>query len=130
MLVGFPGGSDGEESTCNAGALVPSLCQEDPWRRTWEPTPVFLPGESHEQRSLADCSPWGRKELDMTERFSTAQHPQGGKGPLLSQLPGSWTLLVEESERCGRWEVDPQEASRTLSSPRAVSPKSTRHPPQ
>ena len=30
MLVGFPGGSDGEESTCNAGALVPSLGQEDP----------------------------------------------------------------------------------------------------
>ena len=40
-------------------AWVQSLGQEDPWRREWEPTPVFLPGESHGQRSLAGYSPWG-----------------------------------------------------------------------
>ena len=38
-----------------------------PWRREWQPTPVFLPGESHGLRSLAGYSPWGHKELDMTE---------------------------------------------------------------
>ena len=38
-----------------------------PWRRKWQPTPVFLPGESHGQRSLAGYSPWSRKELDVTE---------------------------------------------------------------
>ena len=38
-----------------------------PWRRAWQPTPVFLPGESHGQRSLAGYSPWGCKELDRTE---------------------------------------------------------------
>ena len=38
-----------------------------PWSRAWQPTPVFLPGESHEQRSLAGYSPWGHKELDMNE---------------------------------------------------------------
>ena len=38
-----------------------------PWRRQWLPTPVFLPGESHRQRSLVGYSPWGRKESDMTE---------------------------------------------------------------
>ena len=38
-----------------------------PWRRAWQPTPVFLPGESHGQRSLAGYSPWGCKESDMTE---------------------------------------------------------------
>jgi len=32
-----------------------------PWRRKWQPTPVFLPGESHGQRILADCSPWGHR---------------------------------------------------------------------
>ena len=32
-----------------------------PWRRAWQPTPVFLPGESHAQRSLAGCSPRGHK---------------------------------------------------------------------
>ena len=37
-----------------------------PWRRAWQPTPVCWPGESYRQRSLADCSPWGSKELDMT----------------------------------------------------------------
>ena len=37
------------------------------WRRAWQPTPVFLPGESHGQRSLAGYSPWGRSELDTTE---------------------------------------------------------------
>ena len=38
-----------------------------PWRREWLPTPVFLPGEFHGQRSLVGYSPWGCKELDMTE---------------------------------------------------------------
>ena len=37
------------------------------WRRKWQPTPVFLPAESHGQRSQAGYSPWGHKELDMTE---------------------------------------------------------------
>jgi len=36
------------------------------WRREWLPTPVFLPGEFHGQRSLVDYSPWGHKESDMT----------------------------------------------------------------
>ena len=38
-----------------------------PWRRKWQPTPVVLPGKSSGQRSLAVYSPWGHKELDMTE---------------------------------------------------------------
>ena len=40
-----------------------------PWRRKWQPTPVFLPGESHGQRTLIGYSPWGCKESDMTERL-------------------------------------------------------------
>ena len=38
-----------------------------PWKRSWQPTPVFFPGESHRQRSLGGYSPWGRKESDTTE---------------------------------------------------------------
>ena len=38
-----------------------------PWSRSWQPTPVFLPGESHGQRSLEGYSPWGHKESDTTE---------------------------------------------------------------
>ena len=37
------------------------------WRRKWQPIPVFLPEESHGERSLAGYSPWGCKEWDMTE---------------------------------------------------------------
>ena len=43
-----------------------------PWRRKWQPTPVFLPGEPHGQRSLAGYSPWGCKELDTTEATELA----------------------------------------------------------
>ena len=42
-------------------------CEFLPWRRKQQPTPVFLPGESHGQRSLVGYSPWGRKESDTTE---------------------------------------------------------------
>ena len=44
-----------------------------PWRRAWQPTPVFLPGKSHGQRSLAGCSPWGRKESDTAEATEHAR---------------------------------------------------------
>ena len=38
-----------------------------PWRREWQPTPVFLPGEFHQWRSLVGYSPWVYKELDKTQ---------------------------------------------------------------
>ena len=40
---------------------------KSPWRRAWQPTPVFLPGESRGQRSMAGYSPHGCKKLDRTE---------------------------------------------------------------
>jgi len=68
---GFPGGSDGKESTCNAGDLGSILgLGRPPWRREWLPTPVFCLGEVRGQRSLAVCSPCGHKELDTTEQLS------------------------------------------------------------
>ena len=48
-----------------------------PWRRTWQPTPVFLPGESHGQRSLMGYSPWWRQESGMTEWLSTRHRSTG-----------------------------------------------------
>ena len=47
-----------------------SLGQEDPWKREWLPTPVFLPGEFHGQRSLEGYSPWDRKETQLRDRDS------------------------------------------------------------
>ena len=46
---------------------IPSLGQGDPLKKDWKPTAVFLPGESHRQKSLVGFSPWGRKKLDPTE---------------------------------------------------------------
>ena len=42
------------------------------WRRKWQPTPVFLPGESQGRRSLVGCRLWGRTESDTTERLSSS----------------------------------------------------------
>ena len=61
----------GKESVCwHRRCKVQSLDRKDPWRRKWHPTPVFLPGKSHGQRNLMDCSPWGCKESDTTDRLS------------------------------------------------------------
>ena len=46
-----------------------------PWRRAWQPIPIFLPGESVGQRSLAGYSPWGRKESGPTEMTEHARTP-------------------------------------------------------
>ena len=44
---------------------------QQPRRRKWQPTSVFLPGKFYGQRSLAGCNPWGHKESDRTEQLST-----------------------------------------------------------
>ena len=82
--MGFPGGSNGKESACNAAdCLHGGRYKFDPWvskiiwRREWLPTPVFLPGEPHAQRSLAGYSPWDHKELDMTERLTLSPSELG-----------------------------------------------------
>ena len=55
-------------------------------RRQWHPTPVLSPGKSHGRRSLVGCSPWGREELDTTERlhfhFSLSCIGEGNGNPL------------------------------------------------
>jgi len=68
FCMGFPGGSDSKEPTCNAGdqGSIPGS-RRIPWRRKEQPTPVFFPGESHGQRSLVGYSPRGPKESDTTE---------------------------------------------------------------
>ena len=66
LAESFPGGSLSKESTCNAGDCL--QCRrlgfdpwvgKIPWRRKWLPTPAFLPGKSHGQRSLESYSSWG-----------------------------------------------------------------------
>ena len=68
---GFFASSDSKGSACNAGDpdLIPKLGRT-PWRREWLPTPAFLTGEIHRQRSLAGYSPWVRTESNTTEQLS------------------------------------------------------------
>ena len=59
-IFGIPWWLNGKESTCNARhAGLDPWVDKSPWRRKWQPTPVFLPGKSLGQRSLAGYSPWG-----------------------------------------------------------------------
>ena len=71
LSLGFPGGAGGKEPACQGRKhKSPSFdpwVRKIPWRGEWQPTPVFLSGESHGQRSLACYGPWGHKELDTTE---------------------------------------------------------------
>ena len=61
-----------------------------PWRKAWQPTPVFVPGESHRQRSLAVYSPWGHKESDRTEPLST----HTSKGPFVCKLSSFQNYVI------------------------------------
>ena len=71
----FTGGASGKESACQCRRLkrrrFSPWVGKIPWRRKWQPTPVFLPEESHGKRSLVAYSPWGHKESDTTELVST-----------------------------------------------------------
>ena len=81
MASGFPGGSDGK----------------DPLEEEMATHSVFLPGESHGQRSLAGCSPWGRTESDTNKplHFASVSHPRlfcQGRNARMSGL--KYTSLV------------------------------------
>ena len=72
---GFTGGSDDKRIClpCWRPRFDPWI-GKIPWRRAWQPTPVFLPGESHGPRSLVGYGPWGRQESNRTEPTA---HPNG-----------------------------------------------------
>ena len=73
---GLPRWLSGEEAAYQCGSH--RRCRFDPWvgkipwRRKWQPTPVFLPGKSHGQRSLVSSCPWGHKKSDMTAHTCAA----------------------------------------------------------
>ena len=72
VFLGFPGGSDGKESTCNVGdlGLIPGLGRG----RHGNPVQYSCLENPHGQRSLVGYSPWGGKELNMTEQLRTHTH--------------------------------------------------------
>ena len=83
----------------------------------WHPTPVLLPGDSHGQRSLVGCSPWGGEESDTTEQlhfdFSLSCIGEGNGNPLQHSClenPRDWGSLVGGRLR-GRTESDTTEVT-------------------
>ena len=76
---GLPWWLSGKESGCNEGDRFDPRVGKIPWRIEWQPTLVFLPGESHGQKSLAGYSPWGHKQADTAERL-TCTVTVGGTG--------------------------------------------------
>ena len=71
LVIRFPGGSDGRVCPqCRRPGFDPWV-RKSPWRRAWQPTPVFFPGECHGQRSPAGYSPRGHKESDQLFYWAT-----------------------------------------------------------
>jgi len=71
LILGLSGGSVDKESACQCRRCgFDPWVRKIPWRRAWQPTPVFLPGKFHGQRNLADYSPLGHKESDPNEQLA------------------------------------------------------------
>ena len=88
-LVGLPDGSNSKESAfhCSRWGFLPWI-RKIPWKREWQPTPAFLPGKSHGQRSLAGYSPWRRERVghDLVTKQQWLQAPSCRQN---EGLPGS-----------------------------------------
>ena len=101
MKQRLPRWLSGDESTCQSRRPrrlgFDPWVRKTPWKRKRQPTPVFLPGESHGQQSLVGYSPWGHKESDMIE-FGERRERR-----LLSFVSGgtmiAWDKVVADTER-------------------------------
>ena len=82
--MGLPQWFSGKESTCDAGDVFDHWVGKIPWKRAWQPTPGFLPGGSHGQRSLVGYSPVGCQDLDLSE--ATEHTPNVHTSILISQF--------------------------------------------
>ena len=83
----------------NRGLLVWKI----PWRRKWQPTPVFVPGESHGQRSLAGYSPWGcRVRHDSVTKHTSTRAEK--KPPCSCSLHGYWCRILSRPSVSLKWD--------------------------
>ena len=71
-----------------------------PWRRKWQPTPVFLPGESRRQRRLVAYSPWGRKESDTVRHTGRHRGERWTRTAAQSINPGASCLPSNFTQLC------------------------------
>ena len=93
---GFPAGSAAKNLPAKQEPQDPWV-KKIPWRSTWQPTPIFSPGESHGQRSLVGYRPRGHKELDTTEetaRAHTHTHTHTVSSPLIDRSSGYFLVFT------------------------------------
>ena len=100
----LPGWLSGKESACQCRkrGFEPSV-GKIPWRRKWQPISVFLPEESHGQRSLAGYCPWGPKKLNTAWRLSSNS----------SELHSSWQRSLRRFWGPGASHQPPESILRT-----------------
>ena len=115
-MFGFPKWRSGKESACHClrykRLKFDHWVRKIPWRRKWQPTPVFLPGKSCGQRSLAGCSPWGCKELN-TRAETEQRNNSNMQNRRIPGLETVWRLPVQLA--ANRRECSPASAFPPLS---------------
>ena len=99
-VLDFLGGASGKEPACHCRRCkrhgFNPWIGKIPWKRAWQPIAVFLPGESHRQRSLVGYSPWGNKELDRTDVTLAGMHSHL---PFISKIRSDQSSVVSDSLR-------------------------------
>ena len=97
------------------------------WRRKWQPTPMFLPGESQGQGNLVGCCLWGRTESDTTEATWQQQHCVWGNEWVcrginsINQEPRNYDLMIgraSEGEWRNNWRLTGEQNNTSLQKPR------------
>jgi len=118
LLLWCLNSSDRKESAYYAGDLGSVPVGKLPWGRAWQPTPVFVPGESHRQRSLVGHSPC-RKELNTTELLSTHtfSFPWWCLGPGSHLLPWAHNSPAERPQVLSPCPMSPPGSGSVLSRP-------------
>ena len=89
LSMDFSGGTSGKEPSCQCRRhkrlRFDPWVGKIPWRRVWKPTPIFLPGESHGQRSLAGYSPWRHSQTGLSQQACMLQPQSSTRTALLTQ---------------------------------------------
>ena len=107
-LMGFPGGPLVENPPTNAGDLgsIPGS-GSSPGEGKWQPTPVFLPGKSHGQRSLPGYSPWGCKRVghNLVTKPSPSPYPyySESQATCWGKLYQNWEFSIEVLQSLPIW---------------------------
>ena len=96
----LPRWRSGKESACSVGDGFDPWVRKIPWKRKWQPTSVFLPGESHGQRSLVVYSPWGHKESGTTQRLTHTKVLLGYNLPNKEKHYPGTSLVVQWLRLC------------------------------